>query len=361
LNVCCEILRTVDQVLFTLAVGSAAAKAVPAILGEAEAKLRASKGYFSHAGGVRHCSWRAAKRKPNILRESYNSLTTLPPIRIMNERMKTRLFILVCFVLAASLTHAFADVTPAEPGPEEGGLRLRLAVTPRTAGDTEGYEVRVDVINFSAQAVTLRARWRYDDAGDVKDYIDAATSIECVPAIAPWMGGVAVGQRKAPQPEQLLKAGEILSVHWQTEGRQLKNRVTNPNEVQNPEFPFPGLYSVHATLEVITSERTVRLRSNEQLVPVGGSRAMPKYTMGQLVEVDAEKKTAIVSLGTLHKIETGDQFEIGHPKGMHWKLTITRVEPRMSWGDLELLTRSTFPPYSNPPQPYMSAVLMRQK
>lgn len=277
----------------------------------------------------------------------------------MNRRMKTRPFILVCFVIAASLTRALADLTPAEPGPEEGGLRLRLAVKPRVAGEKEGFEVRVDLINSSTQPVTLRAGWRHDDAGDLKDYIDAATSIECVPAIAPWIGGVAFGQRKAPQPEQVLKSGETLSVRWETEGRHLKNRVTDPNEVQNPAFPFPGLYSVHATLEVITSEGTVRLRSNEQLVPVGGSHAMPKYTMGQLVGVDAEKKTAIVGLGSLHKIELGDQFEIGHPKGMHWKLTITRVEPRMSWGDLELLTRSTFPPYSNPPQRDMSAVLLR--
>jgi hypothetical protein len=83
------------------------------------------------------------------------------------------------------------------------------------------------------------------------------------------MGGVTVGQRKSPQPEQVLKPGETLSVRWRTEGRHLKNRVTNPNEVQNPEFPFPGLYSVHATVHVITSERTVPLRSNEQLVSVG--------------------------------------------------------------------------------------------
>jgi hypothetical protein len=238
---------------------------------------------------------------------------------------------------------------------------LRLVVAPRADTGKDGYEVRIDLINSSANPVTLRAGWRYDDAGDLKDYLDAATSIECVPAVAPWIGGVREGQRKTPQPEHLLKAGETLSVRWQTEGQRLKNRVTNPNEVQNPAFPFPGLYSVHATLEVITSASTLSLRSNEQLVPVGGSRAMPKYTMGQLLNVDAEKKEAIVGLGALHKIEPGDQFEIGHPKGMHWKLTITRVDPRMSWGNLELLTRSTFPPYSNPPLQYMSAVLLRQK
>lgn len=118
---------------------------------------------------------------------------------------------------------------------------------------------------------------------------------------------------------------------------------------------------MHATLDVITSERTVWLRSNEQLAPVGGSRAMPKHTVGQLLQVQGEKKTAMVGLGSLHKIESGDQFEIGHPKGMHWKLTITHVEPRLSSGTLELLTRSTYPPYSNPPLPNMEATLIRRK
>jgi hypothetical protein len=268
------------------------------------------------------------------------------------------------FILLALTTltlRGAAESAPAEPGPENGGLRLRLAVTPRTQAGNEGYDVHVELLNVSDRSITLRAGWRFDDAGDLKDYLDAATNIECVPAVARWIGGVAVGQRKSPQPEYLLKAGEMLSVGWQTDGPHLKNRVTNPNDVQNPEFPFPGLYAVHATLDVITSEHTVRLRSNEQLVPVGGSRAMPKFTVGQLLEVQGEKKTAIVGLGSLHKIESGDQFEIGHPKGMHWKLTITQVEPALSRGTLELLTRSTYPPYSNPPLPFMEARLIRQK
>ena len=161
-------------------------------------------------------------------------------------------------------------------------------MAPRAERGKEGYEVRVDLLNTSERAITLRAGWRNDDAGDLKDYIDAATSIECVPPVRRWMGGVIVGRRKSPQPEQVLEKGAVLSVRWQTQGRHLKNRVTNPNEVQNPEFPFPGLYSVHATLNVITSERTVPLRSNEQLVSVGGSRALPKSTLGQLAQVEAD-------------------------------------------------------------------------
>jgi hypothetical protein len=43
---------------------------------------------------------------------------------------------------------------------------------------------------------------------------------------------------------------------------------------------------------------------------------------------------------------------------MHWRLTITDLEPHYAFGTLELLTRSTYPPYSEPPHPNMDAVLV---
>src|SRR5688572_30382979 len=119
-----------------------------------------------------------------------------------------------------------------EPGPEAGGLRLRLIAAPRDG--REGFDVRVDVINVTAGPITLRAEWRSDEQqGDLKEYLDAATSIECVPEVRPWSGGVQAVYRNKPQPEQTLEAGQTLSATWQTEGRHLKNRVLNPNEVQN--------------------------------------------------------------------------------------------------------------------------------
>ena len=252
--------------------------------------------------------------------------------------MKSRLFLpgLMClFVLGAGNV---ARAEAPEGGPENGGLRLRLTVTPRADAGKEGYDVKLDLLNVSQQPITLRAGWTHQtDAGDVKDYLETATSIECVPAIAPWIGGVQQGQRTAPQPELILKPGETLSVNWQTDGRHLKNRVTDPGHVQNPQFPFPGLYAVHAIVDVLAADRTVRLRSNEQLVSVGGSHAMPRHTFGRLTGVDPEKKTAVLGLGSIHKVAPGDQFEVGHPKGGHWKLTITHVEPTISVGDLEVL------------------------
>jgi hypothetical protein len=251
---------------------------------------------------------------------------------------------------------AFCDLKD-EPGPENGGLRLRLAVEPRIDAKKEGYRVRIDLINVSARTITLKTGWTNEDSGDVTSYLEAATSIECVPAVAPWSGGVLQGHRTLPQSEYRLRAGETLSARWETEGRKLKNRVTNPNEVQNPSFPYAGLYSVHATVDAITSEGTVRLRSNEKLVSVGGSRAAPRHTYGQLVSVDGDKKSAVLGLGSLHQVEPGDRFEIGSPKGMHWLLTISHVERGYSAGTLDLLTTSKHPPYREPPVAYMPAVL----
>jgi hypothetical protein len=270
-------------------------------------------------------------------------------------RIKPILSVIVGVLLSAPIGTAATDI---EPGAEDGGLRLRLAVVPRSRPGKEGFDVRIDIINSSRRTISLRTGWTNEDPGDVKDYLEAATSIECVPAIAPWIGGVQQGRRQSPQRQQGLEAGEALSVAWQSYyGWQLKNRVTNPNEVQNPVFPVPGLYSVHAILDVITDEGVVRLRSNEQLVAVEGSRAAPKHTLGQLLSADRDKKTAVLGLGSLHKVDVGDQFEIGNAKGMHWRLNITDVKPTYAFGTLEMLTRSDYPSFREPPFPYMPATL----
>lgn len=97
--------------------------------------------------------------------------------------MRFWLPLLTLLVAVALPLWAAEAVTQPEPGPEDGGLRMRLLVVPRTDILEGGYEVRVDLINVSDRALALRAGWTGDDAGDLKDYLDAATSIECVPAV----------------------------------------------------------------------------------------------------------------------------------------------------------------------------------
>jgi hypothetical protein len=299
------------------------------------------------------------------------------PSEVLAMRNLTCMTVIALLACGASQSPAPAPLAAPQPpatpvaalpeaGPEDGGMRLRLVVAPPPAAAAadagkEGYDVRLDLLNTSRQPITLLGKWRNEDVGDIKAYLEAATSIECVPDVAPWVGGVRESPRKLPQPRETLGAGETLSMRWQTEGRHLKNRVTDPNAVQDPTFPFAGLYSVHATLDVITTTGTVRLRSNEQLVAVGGSRVMPKYTRGPVLRVDGEKRTATLGLGSLHKVRAGDEFEIGHPKGKHWRLTVTDVMQQTSEGKLEMLTRSTFAPYREPPEPMSTATLVMRE
>lgn len=265
---------------------------------------------------------------------------------------------LIAIVLVTSLVFPAESRAQleSEPGPADGELRMRLLVTPGPAGGEDGYDLRVDLINVSDHPITLNAAWKDDDPGSVRDYIEAGIGIECVPAVAPWSGSVLERPRTLPQPQHLLQAGEVLSVSWKTQGRHLKNRVTDPNEVQNPEFPFPGLYSVHATLDLIVGERIIALRSNEQLVPVGGSEASPKSSFGHLLEVDSGGKVAVLDLGSRHKVEPGDQF-MYFSKQTPWKLTLTRVSRGHSLGKIEFLSANT----EQLPIPGMGAVLMMKE
>jgi hypothetical protein len=137
------------------------------------------------------------------------------------------------------------------------------------------------------------------------------------------------------EPEYKLKPGKALSIPWHTTGRHLKNTVSDPLEVQNPEFTESGLYSVHASISLAVSNRLVRLRSNEQLVPIGGSRKAPRPTYGPLVWVDERTKTAMLGLGLLDKVAQGDRFRIQSGYiGMTWTLTITNVQTDHSAGNL---------------------------
>jgi hypothetical protein len=133
----------------------------------------------------------------------------------------------------------------------------------------------------------------------------------------------------------VLKAGEVLSIEWKSDGQRLKNRVTDPGMIQNPDFPLPGLYSVHARLEVVTAERTAFLRSNEVLFTFGGSVGMPKHTFGRFMGGDPESKIGSLSLGAREKVVVGDQFLIGYAKTGQWRMTITDVYSHSSSGRLE--------------------------
>jgi hypothetical protein len=243
-----------------------------------------------------------------------------------------KLAFLVPFVLTTIMHRAIAEPFPTEPGPEAAGLRLRLVVTPRPVDGKEGYDVQAALINVSHEAILLQLACSHEK-GEFKEFLEASLSIESYPEIAPW-DGQAISQ-KTTSSEYTLQSGKTLSLEWHTTGRHLKNSVSNPLEVQDPEFIESGLYAVHASVILNVGGRMVRLRSNEQLVPIGGSRASPRPTYGRLWQTDENEKTATLGLGSLDKVITGDRFLIQTMNiGMDWTLTITNVEPRYSTGTL---------------------------
>jgi len=279
--------------------------------------------------------------------------------------MKNHFALFIFLLLTTSIVQVFGDSLPPQAGPENGGLQLRLVVTPHSLDGKEGYDVRVDLLNVTNHPLTLKTAWENDEGkGDLKEYVEAKTSIESYPAIAPWTGQIRGGPQTFPQSEYVLKSGESLSVSWYSTGRKLKNKLTNPLDVQNPEFHLPGLYSIHATIVIHVAERTVFLRSNEQLVSFGGSHEMPKHSYGTLWGVDPEQRTATLSLGSLHKIDVGDQFLIRPGMMEFWKLTVTDVYPNYSTGRIEpLLQVGPNPTNPNPslPERNQPATLILQK
>jgi hypothetical protein len=242
--------------------------------------------------------------------------------------------IMLLAVLGLSAGPVLAEES--ERGPEDGGMRLGLVA--KALEGKEGFDVRVSLTNVSKHKIVLLGGWEFEEGGNVKDFLEGSVGIESYPEFEPWRGGLSVtdAKRTSPQPTRTLEAGETLSLAWQTNGRRLKNSVINPFVSQNPTFSIPGLYSVHASLDVITDNGTVRLRSNEQLVPIGGSREMPRHTYGPLWSVNSKKLTATLGLGSNHKVQVGDVFDITN-KLSAWQLTITQVSPKYSEGTLKRL------------------------
>jgi hypothetical protein len=263
--------------------------------------------------------------------------------------MKTRSLWLLPLILGALVFRGQASASVAEPGPEVSGVRLRLTVTPHAQDGKEGYDVQADLVSVSREAVALRAiQWRSGrHEGGFREYVESALSIESDPPIQPWLGQVAAPMTGVvEEPEYTLKPSETLSIQWHATGRHLKNAVSNLLEVQNPDFTERGLYSVHVSLVVAIAGRPARLRSNDQLVPIGDSREAPKHTYGPLWWTDEKTRTAELGLGALDKIVPGDRFLIQSGNiGLTWTLTLTNVQANLSIGSLEPVRENPAPAF----------------
>ena len=247
------------------------------------------------------------------------------------------------FTVVTLIGASFGVVRAAEPailpGPENGGLRLQFSVTakPRIAG----FEVQLDLLNVTQDRITLQTAWGSNDDGDVQEYLKTVAELETIPLFAPEHGATgALEERTEPQRTLALQAGETLSLRWQTSERRLKG---NPSErvfsilSPNPQLDEPGLYSVRVLLDVPATSGTVRLRSNEQLVSIGGSLKTPKPTAARIVSVTRHRQSARIDLGKLDQVAPGDQFEFVS-KTSSWRLMIADTYLRSSEGKLELIS-----------------------
>lgn len=246
--------------------------------------------------------------------------------------MKTSHWILLAVACTSLPMWGRAAPAMPQPGPEASGVRLRLVVSER-----EGFDVRLELVNEGKEQVTVKSNWAQEREGTFEEYLEEAASIESYPEIEPWLGQVRAGPaRQSPEPTHALQPGEAVAVQWHTDGRRLKNKASNPLEVQNPEFTEDGLYSVHAGIVLEIGGQMMLLRSNEQLVAFGGSKTMPKQTYGRLWGAEEATKTATLGMGSLQKVAIGDRFLIHSGTiGMTWTLTINRIERDHAMGTLE--------------------------
>lgn len=232
-----------------------------------------------------------------------------------------------------------------EAGPENSGLRLRFQVTPRQTKAGDEFDVRLDLINVKDETVTVFADWPHKPEGDFSDYVEMAASIRTHPEIMLWGIQVMADLREKPESKHTLAAGETLTVKWTSKGRRLKNRLIRPNEIHNPYFPTNGLYATHVELKLQVpgaapgtlpprvqghGRHSILLRSNEQLVSVGGSKTAPKSAVAKVTGVQEGYRSASISLGSLHGIEVGDEFIMRTGMSVFWRLAVVSVEERHS-------------------------------
>jgi len=247
---------------------------------------------------------------------------------------------------------ATAGETPS--GIENAGLRMRLAVKTDRVKAVDRHDITIEIRNVTTNPVTLQAGWPYEEnAGDFRDYLKEAVTFVATPEIGPWEGQIMGPNRTSAQPEYVLTPDAPLILQWQTTGRNLKLKENRALDMRTQPLPTDGLYSVHALVAVGTRDETVTLVSNEQDVPIGGSREPPKHPLGRIVRVAADERVATIDIGSAQKIAKGDQFIVRTGMTDFWRLTIQHVfeeeaggklEPADAWGrDFEATPRLPTP------------------
>ncbi len=217
-----------------------------------------------------------------------------------------------------------------EPGPENGGLRLRLSIITSRQDTNDVYSVRLGIINVSSEPVILVGQPGYErHAKDYATFLKSIVSFVTFPEILPPLGQTAGIEPKSAPPKTTIKPQEEFVVRWRSSGRRLK-RQDYLNTT--PCFPSEGLYGVRAKVVIRTEEgREILLFSNQQRVCVGGSVELPKHATARITRTDVKNNAVIIDLGTHHKIQVGDRFHVsGGHMGYYWELTVSSTSAWVS-------------------------------
>jgi len=237
------------------------------------------------------------------------------------------ILLMLCGCLIPVLVGANPPVTLPDPGPENGGLCLRLIITPER--DVGSHMIAVELQNTGPKVVTLIGEWDCEeDRGDYEAFFAKRVAFSTCPEVQPESFQTAGRERHAQQPRYKLAPGKSLVVSWKAQGDQI--REDSPFPGTTPVFPGPGLYGVRASIVVVTKEGgRVLLISNEQTMAVGGVRSLPKYATAHVVSTAKDKNLVTLDVGSDKKIAKGDTFVIRWGLQASWRVTVVKVYP---WG-----------------------------
>lgn len=209
-------------------------------------------------------------------------------------------------------------------GPEVDGLRMGLRITTRNIKGEDAYDVRIRILNTGSRPVTLVGPAAYEGKdNNYAEWLKAEMCFITFPELLPPSAQTIGAMRESPNPQTTIRPGEEFTVSWSSQGRHLKSEDYYNT---TPYFPSDGLYGVRARVLLGTKEgQEILLHSNEQAMCVGGSVALPKYGVAQVLRRDEEKQQVVLSLGSRHRIAKGDRFRVPGRFPSGWMLTVTEV------------------------------------
>ena len=222
-------------------------------------------------------------------------------------------------VLHGLVVHAYGGEVLPEPGPQNGGLRLRFVAHSSHEDGADRHDMRLDLINVGDEPVILETKFIYEEEGQyVEDYLRLKVTFTSVPEVMRFGRGQTGGtSRESPQPKKVIEPGGYLPVFWTVEGNVLGSWQP---------FRRPGIHLIRAHLDVPLADDTqVRLWSNEQPIVIGGVQRAAAASTATVIHSDEAAKMVSLNVGTLDGVKVGELFRVSRPMQGYWTLKVKEV------------------------------------